>query len=450
MADEALQAVKDERLGGGLGDGNGLSWSCVYCRLVGEQEIHVSEADKRILRELAAEVAGIAAWPEQESKKILWEQHNGLKETVPLIFCDPELAWYEVIPAGKLKCKGKLARIFEFKLRKEIYWAREICDDRVTAAEFVVHTIFAETSRGLESKIIGGSHSGAYTWERPLADYAEMEKLKPRRIIIDYEKTKALVELAKELFSGILEVRQEGSFWWSFGMTGDLILLRGFEQILYDMYDHPDGLHALMAFLCGENLQKLDFLEKNGLLTQNNGGDFIGTGGYGFTKDLPAADFNGHVRAIDLWGFAESQETVNVSPEFFLEFVLPYQKAILEKFGLNIYGCCEPLDRRWEAVKTIPRLRRVTVSPWSDPYVMAEKLGPDYVYCRKVNPAAAATKNMDAAGARADLRATFQAAHQYHCPAEVMLRDVVTLGGNPGNALNWVRMAREESSRIYG
>jgi len=447
--DKALQEVKDEKLGGGLGDGNGLSWTCGYCKLVGDQELKISGRDKSILRGLANEVAEIASWPEQDRKRRLWTNHNGLAETEPLVFCDPETAWYEVIPASKLVCETNLARIFEFKLRKEIYWAREIKDDRAVLSEFNVHAVFAETSRGLETHIVGGDHSGAYTWERPLADYGEIGKLKPRQIVVDYDKTEALFKLAKDLFDGLLEVRLEGCFWWSFGMTGELILLRGFEQVLLDMYDEPDGLHALMAFLRDENLSKLGFLEREGLLSLNNRGDFVGTGGYGFTDELPAADFDGHVRPMDLWGFAESQETVNVSPEFFAEFVLPYQKAILQKFGLNIYGCCEPLDRRWESVRTLPRLRRVTVSPWSDPFIMAQKMGKDYVYCRKVNPAVAATGIMDEEGARADLRATFEAAHRHSCPVEVMLRDVVTLGGNPQNAVRWVQIAREEAGRLY-
>ena len=44
----------------------------------------------------------------------------------------------------------------------------------------------------------------------------------------------------------------------------------------------------------------------------------------------------------------------------FAEFVLPYQLPILERFGLNCYGCCEPLDQRWSTLK---QLRRASVSP---------------------------------------------------------------------------------------
>ena len=83
-------------------------------------------------------------------------------------------------------------------------------------------------------------------------------------------------------------MRLEGVWWWSHGMTSDLILLRGFQQVLYDLHDNPDGLHQLMAFFRDENLAELDFLQANGLLSLNNGGDFVGTGGYGWSDQLPS------------------------------------------------------------------------------------------------------------------------------------------------------------------
>ena len=246
-----------------------------------------------------------------------------------------------------------------------------------------------------------------------------------------------------------LDVTLEGSYWWSFGLTSDLILLRGFEQVLLDMYDNPDGLHRLMAFLRDEALTKLDFLENSGLLSRNDTGDFIGTGGYGYTNRLPQPGFDpAHVTTMDMWGFSESQESVGVSPELFAEFIFPYQNAILQRFGRNIYGCCEPLDKRWDTVREIPRLARVTVSPWSDPFCMAEKLGRDYVYVRKINPSYMATPVLSEEDARRELRETFTAAYRYGCPAEVLLRDVVTLSWNPYNAIRWTELAREEIENV--
>ena len=70
----------------------------------------------------------------------------------------------------------------------------------------------------------------------------------------------------------------------------------------------------------------------------------------------------------------------------FGEFIFPYQLPLLERFGLNCYGCCEPLDRRWSVVKQVPRLRRVSVSAWADWAKMAELLGDRYIFSLKPRP----------------------------------------------------------------
>jgi hypothetical protein len=415
---------------------------------MGAQEPAVNARERTILRELAKRVAGIAADPAQAAKKQLWLTHNALGETRPLIFSDPENAWYEIIPAPHLRCEGNLARLWEFKLLKEIFWAEKIRDDRVTEPAFPVYRVFDEGARGVDTKIIGGDGGGSYRWDASLTDYADLDKLHFRRIYLNPEKTSRLQALAQDVLGDILTVRLEGVWWWSHGMTSDLILLRGLEQALYDMYDNPEGLHRLMAFLRDENLAKLDFLECNGLLSLNNGGDFVGTGGYGWSSELPTAGFDGHrVRTRDMWGFCESQETVGVSPARFEEFVFAYQLPILERFGLNIYGCCEPLDSRLDVIKRIPRLRKVTVSPWSDPLRMAEKLGRNYIYSRKVNPAEIAEPVIDEAQIRQGLRDTFEATSRNNCRVEVLMRDVMTLGGNPENIIRWTQIAREEAER---
>lgn len=439
-----------ERLGDRLGDSNGLSWTGDYCTVLGKQDARISKKDRRIIRELAKTVAELATQPTENEKKQLWIDHHALKETRPLIFCDPEAAWYELIPAAELKCVGNLAKIWEFRLRQEIYWNTTIKDDRVTVDTFLVPYVSNETGRGMETKMIGEQNGGAYSWEPPLRDYKDVEKLTPRRIEVDFKKTEELVNLAKDVLGDVLEVTRVGCWWWSLGMGQDLIYLRGLEQMLLDMYDCPDGLHKLMAFLRDENLAKLDFLEENTLLSLNNASEFVGTGGYGWTDELPQPDFNRQkVKIFDMWGYCESQETVGVSPEFFDEFIFQYQLPILKRFGLNIYGCCEPIESRWHVIERTPRLRKVTVSPWSDVDIMAEYLGHDYVYCRKINPAYMSTPELDEEMARKEIRDTFTATRAKGCPTEILLRDVVTLGGNPNNAIRWTEIAREESDRIY-
>ena len=124
-----------------------------------------------------------------------------------------------------------------------------------------------------------------------------------------------------------------------------------------------------------------------------------------------------------------------------------YQLPILERFGLNIYGCCEPLDSRLEIIKRIPRLRKVTVSPWSNAEAMAERLGSQYVYTWKVNPAEIAQASIDEERIRKGLRSTMRATSRNKCRVEILMRDVLTLGGNPENIVGWTRIAREEAQR---
>ena len=438
-----------ERLGNGLGDSLGLSLTYSASTVVNSVEFTISDQDKEILRTLAKQVADIAARPVQEQKRKLWYQHNDLKDTRPVIFCDPENGWYEIIPHDQLHCEGNLARIWEFKLRKEIFWGDQMGDDRVIEPIFKVQYVFHETSRGMEETMIGGTDNGSYCWDAPLKDYNQFESLRFQKIVVDYRRTDQLWNLAREVFSDILKVELEGYWWWSFGLTWSLVNLRGIEQMMLDMYDHPNDLHRLIAFLRDEALAKLDFLEANYLLSLNNDGTYVGSGGFGYTHQLPQKDFNGmKVRPQDMWGFSESQETVLVSPELFAEFIFPYQLPILERFGLNCYGCCEPIDKRWHIIRQAPRLRRVSVSAWANVRDVAEQFGKSYIFSRKPNPSDLSFPKIDEEYIRKGLRSTLEIAR--HCHIELIMKDNHTIGHNPQNVIQWCKIAREEAERIMG
>jgi hypothetical protein len=201
-----------------------------------------------------------------------------------------------------------------------------------------------------------------------------------------------------------------------------------------------------MAFLRDGHLAKLDFLEEHGLLSLNNDGTYVGSGGYGWTHELPQPDFDGRVRTRDMWGFGESQETVGVSPEMFEEFVFPYQVPVLDRFGLNCYGCCEPLDTRWHVVAKVPRLRRVSVSPWADLAQMAERLGNRYIFSMKPNPADLAHPTFDEGRIRADIRRALQVTRD--CCVEVIMKDNHTIGNDPNRVIRWVQVVREEAGSL--
>ncbi len=406
----------------------------------------ISARDAARLRSLAGQVGELAARPIEAEKRTLWLRHNALAPTRPLIFCDPENGWHEIIRPEHLDCEGHVARAWEFHLRREIFWGSELCDDRVIQPCFDVAHVASESDWGMHETKIGGDHGGAYTWDAPLKNYADLPRLRFPQITVDYAATAEQAEQAEAIFGDLLTVRVKTSWWWTLGMTWTLVNLRGLEQIMYDMVDAPDDLHRLMAFLRDGTLAKLDWLEAQGLLSLNNDGTYVGSGGFGWTDELPQPDFAGRVRPCDLWGFAESQETVGVSPAMFAEFVLPYQLPILERFGLNCYGCCEPLDLRWEHVKRIPRLRRVSVSPWSNRAFMAERLGANYILSMKPNPADLARDAFDEARIRAGLR------HDLHvtrdCRVEVIMKDNHTIRDDPRRVVRWVQIAREEAGAV--
>ena len=283
-----------------------------------------------------------------------------------------------------------------------------------------------------------------------IEDYErDLPKLHYREVMYDREASARVAELCHDTFDGILSVKRDNAYWYSAGLSVDAISLRGFDNFLYDFYDYPEELKALMAFLRDDWLHMLSVLEENRLLTLNNGGEFMGTGGYGWCDDLPAKDFDpSRVRPIDMWGYGESQETVSTSPAFFDEFILTYQLPILEKFGLNSYGCCEPLDTRIDLLmKKVPRLRKVVVSPWSDLRFMSEKLKRDYALCWKVNPARIATPEIEEDVIRKELKDGFEITKKYGCTVEVLNRDIQTLGWNPENAARWARIAMDEALR---
>jgi hypothetical protein len=416
-----------------------------------DTDLRFSKGETAVLQDLAKQVAELAARPLEKEKAELWTRLNDLEPVRPLVFCDPENGWNEIITQDMLRCEDKLARVWEMNLRKEIFWGSEMRDDRVIEPYFNVPYYYEDTGWGLVQEIIGEEgqiHGGSVRWNAPIEDYdRDMPKLKYPEIIVDYEQTEKMVRLAEEIFGGILTVRLRGTWWWTLGMTMEFIYLRGLENLMLDMYDNPDGVHRLMSFLRDGQLKKLDFLEEKGLLSLNTEGTYVGSGGFGWTKELPKPEFDpGHVRTMDMWGFTDSQETVGVSTGMFGEFIFPYQVPILKRFGLNCYGCCEPIDPRWEVVKQAPRLRRVSASPWANRAKMAEYLGNNYVMSMKPSPTPIAGPVIDQESIRRALREDLRTVKG--CQVEIIMKDNHTIGRNPRNVIDWTRIAKEEAMNL--
>ena len=90
------------------------------------------------------------------------------------------------------------------------------------------------------------------------------------------------------------------------------------------------------------------------------------------------------MRTCDQWGQTDSEALGGlVSPAMHEEFALAYDRQVLARFGLTGYGCCEPLHDRIDRLRSIPNLRRISVSAWADAGKAAAAIGTEYVYSHK-------------------------------------------------------------------
>jgi hypothetical protein len=414
--------------------------------LVPESDFTCSPAERQTLRALAGQAAELAARPIEVEKQALWKLHNALQPTRPVIFCDPENAWNEIIPAETLACQKPIARAWEFHLRKQVFWGADMGDDYTVLPFFPVEHVHQELDWGLRQVQIGGKDGGAYRWDAPVKTEEDLDRLHFPLLRVDFAATQRLAELAQSIFGDLLPARVKTSWWWTLGLTQTLVYLRGLEQMLYDMSDNPLLMHRLMALLSQGTAALLDALQAAGLLFLNCDGSYVGSGGLGWSDELPTQGSGGQVGTQDMWALGESQESIGVSPRMFAELIFPYQLPLLQRFGLTCYGCCEPVDNRWPILMQLPNLRRVSVSPWSDRAKMAENLGDRYIFSMKPNPASLAMDTFDEERIRQALRRDLELARD--CRVEIIMKDNHTIRRNPSRVVKWVRIAREEAERI--
>jgi hypothetical protein len=358
-----------------------------------------------------------------------------------MVLAFPEGGWRELVRLEVIECDDPLLRNWEMQLRQTLFRHENLEDDWPVTRFFDVGWVVRSSGLGLEETRIRSEELGSYRWDAPVKSPEDMEKLHLPRVEVDRDETTRRVELAQSIFRDILDVRAHGPLWWTCGLTWTLINLRGLEQVMVDMYENPGLLHRLMAFLRDAKLHELEALEREGALSLNNGpDDYVGSGGVGATRELPAEGFGGRVRMQDMWVLGESQEFVGVGPSLFDEFALQYQLPILNRFGLVCYGCCEPLDHKFDLIiGHIPRLRRVSVSPWCDRGLAAQKLGDRFVYSWKPNPATICGPSVDYEALERDVRTTLEMTPG--CCIEMVMKDTHTFQGDPTRIGRWCAMA---------
>lgn len=245
------------------------------------------------------------------------------------------------------------------------------------------------------------------------------------------------------MFGDILELKLRGIDHISYHLMSQYTDWRGLEETMLDMYHQPQMVHEAMNLLEEGHRRILQQLANQNLLTLNNDSTYHSSGGNGYIDTLPAEGFDsGHVRPTDLWASAESQELAQVSPKHHAEFALAYEKRLLAPFGLTGYGCCEDLTHKLDDVMTITNLRRISISPFANVDLCAEKLRGNFIFSWKPQPAHL-VGNFDEDMIRGYIRHTVEAAQKNGCVLEMILKDTHTCEYHPERFDRWTQLARE-------
>ncbi len=399
-----------------------------------------------VLRELAKQVAEIAALPVQEEKRTLWRKLNALKPERPMVMID-QVCWNEMNIGDELtmRCEDGECRGYEWYLRSTLYQWKHFPVDMVVEPYIKVGKAINNTGFGIrvqeETAELDPTNSVVgHIYQNQFETEDDIMRIQMPKVSHDQAETDRRVAFAKEVFDGILEARPWGADPY-LSLWDPIATWVGVEGVLFGLIDRPEYMHKLVGRMTDGYLTMLDQLEEQGLLCGPQPLIHC-TGAY--IDELPAPDYDSaKPRLKDMWMFGLAQVFSSVSPDMFKEFEVEYASKICDRFGLVYYGCCDPLDLKMNEVRMIPNVRKVSMSPWVNQERGAEEIGHDYVFSRKPSPAMVAVDTFSPADVKKDLQATKDACDKNGCPLEMILKDISTVRYEPQRLSEWARVAME-------
>ncbi|MDD3726526.1 MAG: hypothetical protein PHI44_04960 [Candidatus Ratteibacteria bacterium] len=411
----------------------------------------ISVKDREILRTLAKEVVEIASLDIQKETIKKWKMLNDMKEVRPMVYIF-EIPWWEIGRIDEemfLQTEDEKARKMEEEFRRTLYLWKHVPMDMVVEPYYTVPKCIIHNSNfgpEVERDIVpfdGGVGVPSSHYIPQIRDEADIEKIKTPQIWCDYEEAEKKYEWTSEILNGIMPVKRQGHQAFAFAPWDILVRWCGPEQLLLDLALRPAYIHKLIDRLVSAYCDILDQMVKLNLFSYDEGYYTVG-GGLSFTDELPQQDFNpDSVRLCDLWGRAMAQIFSEVSPAMHEEFAIQYEKRYLNRAGLVYYGCCEPLHNKVDIVaKHIPKLRKISMSPWVDIKKGYEATDGRFVFSFKPNPAFLATKGKwDRDSAKRQIQELLDITKGKN--VEIILKDISTVYHEPKRLWEWAETVME-------
>jgi hypothetical protein len=419
-------------------------------------DIEITAEDRQVLRSLGETLSEIASDPIHREKALLWTKVNDRQSSRPVVYIN-ELPWHELNVDDELtlQCTGTWAMDLEQRLRREIYQWRHMPADMVVSPFFECPLSIKSTSFGITEDVDiarTDDASGVYSrhFNRQIKEPEDLEKIKMPTVTYDEAQSAQSYAAMVDLFADLMPIKKVGQSHIWFTPWDFLIRWWGIQEAMIDLVMRPEMVHDGVERMVGSWMTELDQFEEHNLLSLDCRNIRVGSGGYGYTNDLPGDDYDPeHVKPKNMWGCSNAQIFSEVSPEMHWEFAVEHDLKWLERWGMTYYGCCEPLDKKIDVMRRIPNLRKISVSPWNDIQKVVDSVGDDYVLSVKPSPAIFASDHLDADRARTEIAAMLDVTNgKSH--VELIMKDVSTVKYNPQQLWEWARIAMETVQEYRG
>jgi len=416
--------------------------------ITGEIKLEQKEID--VLKRLAHEWAEISNLPGHKEKARLWQKLNDLESERPMVWID-EIPWHEMNYNDELtiQCSNSWAQSQEELMRRTIYQWKHMPGDMILNPWLDCPLSIHSSDFGIIEDVdlaVTDPNSDIVSrhFNIQIRDMDDLEKIKIPAISQNIEATEIRFQLMNEIFGDILPVRKQGQTHIWFTPWDYLIRWWGIQEAMMDLILKPDMVHAFYERTVQAWMKELDQFEAQNLLSLDCNNTRIGSGGYGYTGELPGDPFDPDwIRPHNMWGCSNAQIFSEVSPEMHWEFAIEHDLKWLERWGLTYYGCCEPLAGKVHLLRKIPNLRKVSCSPWNNTRQFIAELGNEYVISRKPSPAIFAEEAFDPGQARREIR-DFLEQCGGACHVEFIMKDISTVRYDPQRLWEWEEICMEE------